>query len=167
LGGFERFANTPEGSEALAGFCTRTGGELIVMEASGRYEQLAFLTLWRLGQSCAITNALAVRDFAKAMGRFEETDRIDAEVIARFGAAKPLVANSAAERGSEVTLAARLRQITSDTTIQKQRLSSAHDSFMRDSMLEIIASIATIIKTYPLSVVGQCDQSDSRSPSFG
>jgi hypothetical protein len=36
-----------------------------------------------------------------AMGRFEETDRIDAEVIARFGAAKPLVANSAAEQGSE------------------------------------------------------------------
>jgi hypothetical protein len=65
-----------------------------------------------------------------------------------------------------VTLATRLRQITSDTTIQKQRLSSAHDSFMRDSMLKIIASIATIIKTYPLSVVGQFDQSDSRSPSF-
>jgi hypothetical protein len=50
-GGFERFANTPEGIEPLAGFCTHTGGELIVMETSGRYEQLAFLILRPLPNS--------------------------------------------------------------------------------------------------------------------
>jgi transposase len=162
-GQFERFANTPDGIRALARFCTQAGVQLVVMEASGRYEQLAFLTLWGLGQPCTITNARAVRDFAKAMGHFEKTDRIDAEVIARYGAAKPLVptAPPSEDQQKMAALVARLRQITSDTTIQKQRLSSAHDAGMRDSLLEvitllkrqskaIIASIAAMIETDPL-----------------
>lgn len=162
-GEFRRFANAPEGIEALACFCQAAGVDLVVMEASGRYEQHAFLALWALGQPCAITNAKAVRNFAKAMGHFEKTDRIDAEVIARYGAVKPLAPTPppSDDQQKMAALVARLRQITSDTTIQKQRLSSAGDTMMRDSLIEVIAllkhqskaiitSIAAMIETDPL-----------------
>jgi transposase len=68
----------------------------------------------------------------------EKTDRIDAEVIAKFGGAKPFVPTppKSEDQQKMVTRVAKLRQITSDTTIQKQRLSSAHDSFMRTTYLK-------------------------------
>jgi transposase len=162
-GAVKRFSNTPDGVKALAAFCRATGVELVVMEASGGYEQLVFLTLWGLGQPCAITNARAVRDFAKAMGQLEKTDKIDAEMIAKFGAAKPLAPTPPPSEDQQkmAALVARLRQITSDTTIQKQRLSSARDAVMRDGLIEviallkrqskaIIASIAAMIETDPV-----------------
>ena len=94
-GCFERFANTADGVVALSAFCREAGVELVVMEASGGYEQPAFHALWGLGLPCAIANARAVRDFspwlkfilsarpagsrrARGMGAFEKTDRIDA-----------------------------------------------------------------------------------------
>jgi transposase len=162
-GAFKRFSNTPDGVKALAAFCRMAGVELVVMEASGGYEQLVFLTLWGLGQPCAITNARAVRDFAKAMGQLEKTDKIDAEMIAKFGAAKPLAPTPPPSEDQQkmAALVARLRQITSDTTIQKQRLASARDAVMRDGLIEviallkrqskaIIASIAAMIETDPV-----------------
>jgi transposase len=178
-GAFKRFSNTPDGVKALAAFCRAAGVELVVMEASGGYEQLVFLTLWGLGQPCAITNARAVRDFdrkvevyperlqgsrrAKAMGQLEKTDKIDAEMIAKFGAAKPLAPTlpPSEDQQKMAALVARLRQITSDTTIQKQRLASARDAVMRDGLIEviallkrqskaIIASIAAMIETDPV-----------------
>jgi transposase len=162
-GGFKRFANTPFGVEKLAAFCGNAGVDLVVMEASGRYEQLAFLGLWRLGLPCAITNPRAVRDFAKAMGQLEKTDRIDAEMIARFASAKPLAPTPppGEDQQKMAALVARLRQITSDITLQKQRLASARDDGMRDDLTEIltllkrqskaaVARIAALIEADPV-----------------
>lgn len=59
---------------------------LAVMEASGGYERLAHRLLTAHGLPAAIVNAKRVRDFAKASGRLAKTDRVDAEVIARYGA---------------------------------------------------------------------------------
>lgn len=58
------------------------------MESSDGLEQDAFLALWQAGRPCALTNPRAVRRFVEAMGRLEKTDRIDAEVIALFAAAR-------------------------------------------------------------------------------
>jgi transposase len=140
-GAYQRFANSAEGIAGLAAFCRDAGVELVAMEASGHYEQLAFLTLWQLGLPCAITNARAVRDFARAMGLLEKTDRIDAEVIARFAIAKPLAPTPPPSQNQRKmnALVARMRQVTSDLTIQKQRLSSLGEGFARDQIVELIA----------------------------
>ena len=89
---FKRFANSAAGIAALAAFCRDHGVTLVVMEASGGYEQVAYLALWAEGIPCALANPRAVRHFAEAMGYLEKTDRIDAEVIARFAIAKHLTA---------------------------------------------------------------------------
>lgn len=137
----ERFANTPEGIAALADFCREHGVVLVVMEASGGVEQEAFLALWRQGLPCAIVNPAAVRHFAMAMGYLEKTDRIDAAMIARFAEAKRIEPTPPPSQDQRklTALAARMRQVSSDLGVQKQRLASTRDEVARSSLREAIA----------------------------
>src|SRR6187399_3176442 len=83
-GHHQRFANTPEGIAQLARLCRSHAAELVVMEASGGVERLAYALLWEQGLAAALVNPRGVRDYARAMGHLEKTDRIDARVIAGF-----------------------------------------------------------------------------------
>ena len=138
---YERFANTADGVAALADACHAAGVDLVVMEASGGFERAAFLSLWQRDLPSAITNARAVRDFAKAMGHLEKTDRLDARMIAEYAAAKRIVPGTPPSEDQRRinALSARMRQIASDITVQKQRLSSARDTATRSDLAEIIA----------------------------
>lgn len=161
--GHRRFANTAEGVAELGPWCRAHNAGLVVMEASGGIEQPAFLTLWQLGQPCAIANARSVRKFAEAMGYLEKTDRIDAMMIARFADAKRMVATPPPSAGQQQlsAMAVRLRQVTTDLGVQKQRLHSARDPIARESIKEAItfftaqakklaAAIASLIDIDPL-----------------
>src|SRR6478609_5740363 len=163
--GHRRFANTGEGVAELGAYCRTHNAALVVMEASGGIEQPAYLALWQDGQPCAIANARSVRKFAEAMGYLEKTDRIDAMMIARFADAKRMVAMPppSADQQRLTALATRLRQVTTDLGIQKQRLHSARDPFARQSIQEaitfftaqadtLVAEIASLIDVDPLWV---------------
>ena len=162
-GVFQRFSNDESGVAALGDFCREHGVELVVFEASGGVEQAAFLTLWKQGQPCAIANPKAVRRFAEAMGFLEKTDRIDAEMIARFAQAKRMAPTPppSEEQRKLTALAARLRQVTRDLSNQKRRLHSAREPLARASLQEAIAfftrqakalagEIAALIQVDPL-----------------
>ncbi len=160
---YRRFANTAEGMVALAGFCREHRAALVVMEASGGVEQEAFLALSRHGLLCAIANPAAVRHFARAMGYLEKTDRIDAAMIAGFAKAKRIEPTPPPSQDQQklVALATRLRQVSADLGVQKQRLASTRDDRARDSLHEAIsfftrqaktlaAEIAALVQTDPL-----------------
>ena len=160
---FKRFANSAAGIAALAAFCRDHGVTLVVMEASGGYEQVAYLALWAEGIPCALANPRAVRHFAEAMGYLEKTDRIDAEVIARFAIAKHLTAAPppSVEQKKLSALATRLRQVTLDLANQKRRLHATREPCALASLHEAIAfftrqakalaaEIAALIKADPL-----------------
>jgi transposase len=160
---YQRFANSPDGVTALAGFCREHDVELVVMEASGGFEQPAFLALWQQGQPCAIANPGSVRHFAKAMGYLEKTDRIDASTIAGYAEAKRLKPTPPPSRDQQklTALAARLRQVTGDLSVQKQRLHFTRDEQVLVSLREAIAfftrqakalaaEIAALVETDPL-----------------
>jgi transposase len=160
---FKRFANSAAGIAALAAFCRDHGVTLVVMEASGGYEQVAYLALWAEGIPCALANPRAVRHFAEAMGYLEKTDRIDAEVIARFAVAKHLTAAPppSVEQKKLSALATRLRQVTLDLANQKRRLHATREPCALASLHEAIAfftrqakalaaEIAALIKADPL-----------------
>jgi transposase len=135
------FDNDGAGIAALVAFCRKHQAELVVMEATGGYERKAFLLLWAQGLPCAVTNVRNVRQYAEAMGVLEKTDRIDASIIARFARAKdlqPTPLPSAAQLRLKA-LVARLRQVTDDLTVQKQRRSSLLDN------AEMLASIDEVI----------------------
>ena len=135
------FRNDRAGIAALAAFCRQQRVELVAMEATGGYERRAFLLLWEEGLPCAITNARNVRQYAEAMGALEKTDEIDASIIARFARARdlrPTQLPSPAQQRIKA-LVARLRQVTDDLTVQKQRRSSLLDN------AEMLASIDEVI----------------------
>lgn len=74
-------------SEGLAALIARLQGErtqLIVLEATGGFEQVVAASLAGAGLPVMVINPRQIRDFARAMGRLAKNDRIDAEVIALF-----------------------------------------------------------------------------------
>ena len=136
------FNNDAAGIAELAAFCSEHAVTLVVMEASGGYERRAFVELWERGISCALTNPRNVRRYAEAMGILEKTDRIDSSVIARFADAKNLAPTPLPSQAQQrlKALVARLRQVTDDLTVQKQRRASLLDNTeMRSSIDEVIA----------------------------
>lgn len=148
------FDNDGAGIAALVAFCRKHQAELVVMEATGGYERKAFLLLWAQGLPCAVTNARNVRQYAEAMGVMEKTDRIDASIIARFARAKdlqPTPLPSAAQLRLKA-LVARLRQVTDDLTVQKQRRSSLLDNAQ---MLASIDEVIVLLKRQSRTLEGE------------
>ena len=124
------------------------------MEASGGYERRAFLELWHAGLACALTNPRSVRRYAEAMGVLEKTDRIDAGVIARFAAAKNLAPTPLPSLAQQrlKALVARLRQVTDDLIVQKQRRSGLLDN---PEMLTSIDEVIALLKRQSRSLEGE------------
>jgi transposase len=60
------------------------GPTLIVLEATGGYELLGVAALAAAALPVVVVNPRQVRDFAKATGQLAKTDRIDADILARF-----------------------------------------------------------------------------------
>jgi transposase len=151
---FERFANTPEGIGQLADFVRTGAAALVVMEASGGVERLAFQLLWEEGIACALVNPRSVRDFARAMGHLEKTDRIDAKVIAHFAATKNIKPSPlpSAQQQHLSALSARMRQVTSDLTVQKQRLHSVQSEVAREGIVELIAVLKRQSKALAVAI---------------
>lgn len=82
-----RVANDDAGVALLVATLVAHKVRLVVIEATGRYHRRAAAALLQAGVNAAVVNPQQVRAFARAAGRLEKTDRIDAEVLARFGRA--------------------------------------------------------------------------------
>ena len=71
--------------DKLIGNITNPQQTIVVMEATGGYENLLISLLARHHIAFAVVNPLRVKNFAKGIGRDAKTDAIDAGVIARYG----------------------------------------------------------------------------------
>jgi transposase len=148
------FDNDTAGIAELAALCREHAITLVVMEASGGYERRAFVELWEKGISCALTNPRNVRRYAEAMGILEKTDRIDSSIIARFADAKNLAPTPLPSQAQQrlKALVARLRQVTDDLTVQKQRRASLLDN---PEMLASLDEVIALLKRQSRSLEGE------------
>lgn len=78
---------TPAGLSALVQRVGALRPERIVLEATGGYEVVVAAALASSQLPVVIVNPRQVRDFARATGQLAKTDRIDAQVLARFAEA--------------------------------------------------------------------------------
>jgi len=78
--------NDVQGREELGKWLAGREVELVVVEASGGYEAAIASELVEREIAVAVVNPTRVRAFARAEGQLAKTDKIDAGVIARFGA---------------------------------------------------------------------------------
>ena len=123
-----RFSNDPEGIRTLADLLLKHQPALIVLEATGGYEQAAFRCLSASQLSVAIVNPRRVRDFARANGRLAKTDRIDAYNLAHFAQVVRPHSHPASTEAQQslVGMIARRRQLHRMITAEKNRLRNAH-----------------------------------------
>lgn len=75
-----------DGVDALVDQLVELHPERVVVEATGRLEVALLAALAAAGLPAVRVNPRQVRDFARATGQFAKTDRLDAQVLARFGA---------------------------------------------------------------------------------
>jgi transposase len=96
---------------------------LVVMEASGGYEVPVAAVLAAAGVAVAIVNPRQVRHFARATGVLAKTDRLDAAVLAHFGALvqpEPRALPDA-DQVALLELVQRRRQLVDMLVAEKQR----------------------------------------------
>lgn len=122
--------------------------ELVVVEASGGYEAALVSELVARGQEVAVVNPTRVRAFARAEGILAKTDKIEARVIARFGATmKPAArARRAEEQMALHDQISRRRQLVAMLTAEKNRRQTASTA-MKAQIASHIAWLEAEIKT--------------------
>ena len=83
-----RFSNERSGHVALVRWLKTSQAPMqLICEASGGYEQALSESLAEEHVAITLVQALRVRHYARAAGILAKTDRIDARVLAAFGAA--------------------------------------------------------------------------------
>jgi len=127
----QSFPNDEAGHAAFVQSLSTQEVALVVLEATGGYEQDCALALASAGLAVSVINPRQARDFARATGKLAKTDRLDAIALAEFAALlhsqghvpRPL----ATEQQRELTaLVVRRRQIIAMLVAERQRLSVAH-----------------------------------------
>lgn len=133
-------ANDPAGVARVVATLLPLRPRVVVVEATGGLETPLVAALWAKGVPVVAVNPRQVRDFAKGVGRLAKNDRVDADVLARFGeAVKPEVRPPAsAEQQAFDDLFTRRRQLVDMRTMEVNRLSACADKRVRRSLEEHI-----------------------------
>jgi transposase len=129
------FSTEPLGLAELIAACQTQPVALLVLEATGGYEAPVVAALAAAQLPLAVVNPRPVRDFAKALGRLAKTDRIDAPVLALFGARvrpepRPLPEPATQELQALLT---RRRQLLEMLPAERQRRPMAQGRVVRRS----------------------------------
>jgi transposase len=157
-----RTTNTAEGISELVGQLGDRRPTLIVLEATGGFEGTLAAHLAAAGLAVAIVNPRQVRAFAKSLGRLAKTDRLDAQVLARFAeAVRPeprALPDEAAQRLS--ALCARRRQLVEMLTAEQNRLGranpavrpgiAAHIRWLRQQLADVDRDLGAIVRASPI-----------------
>ena len=137
-------------------------GDFVILEATGGLEMPVASALAAAGRSVAIVNPRQVRDFARATGKLAKTDRLDAEVLARFGeAVRPQPRRLADEQAQALeALVTRRRQLVEMLTAEKNRRANApkvlhrsideHIRWLEKRLSGLDDELAELIRVTPL-----------------
>lgn len=155
---------TPKGLAALADRLAALDPALIVMEASGGYERVCADSLAGAGLVVAVVNPRHTRRFAESTGKLAKTDRIDAQMIARYGQCiNPAHRHSPDQAHAKLTaLVARRQQLMAMAIMEKQRCDPAlihpvllpdlkrHLRLLEKQCAALQVKIEAIIASHPL-----------------
>jgi transposase len=156
-----RVSNDEAGVEELLDRVEKLEPQLIVVEATGGYEQLAVQTMLLKSLPVAVANPTRVRALSKATGKLAKTDVIDARLIAEY-AFKIQPAAQAPKEANEIRLKAlvtRREQLVEMRTAEQNRLGTApncmrtdirdHIEWMGGRITELEAQINELLDRLP------------------
>lgn len=139
--GVEQVANEDRGIARLVQRWQSAPPTLVVVEATGGYELGVVGALGAAAIPVVVVNPRQVRDFARATGQLAKTDRIDAQVLARFAArVRPAVRPLATETQLALdAVVSRRRQLREMLTAEQTRLALPGPRAVRQSLRKHIA----------------------------
>ena len=162
-GAVRTFANDAAGISQLTERLLEHQPALVVIEATGGLERGVADALRHAGLPVVRVNPRRVRAYAQALGLSAKTDRLDAQVIARFGkaAADRLIAAAPPEAAQEQLqgFLERRQQLTDMLTAEKNRLTTApaalrpslqeHVEWLQQRLKELDRQVETCLKQQP------------------
>jgi transposase len=139
----QHFNNDRDGIEHCLNVLKPLKPDLIVMEPTGGYEQALRCELQAAGLPVAVVNARRIREFARACGLLAKTDKLDAQVIARFAAVLQPPAQEALDQQTQAmkALVARRHQLIQTRTAEFNRMEHAHDKAVMRSIRAVLKTI--------------------------
>jgi len=116
--------------------------QMIVVEATGGYEEALVLAMYAAGLPVALVSPQRVRQYAKARGLLAKTDSLDAQNLAEYGKnIQPRLFVAKSEEGRHLSaLLGRRRQLEDMHKAEKNRLRTAHAE-MKSSLQTVIACL--------------------------
>ena len=160
-----RTPTSPRAVSHLTARLVELGPALIVLEATGGYEQPVVAALSAAELPVSVVEPARVRHFARAVGLLAKTDRIDAQVLAQFAeqvrpAVRPLP--DAAQR-ELMLLVQRRRQLLEMLAAEEQRLEqqaffprspitgslAAHVAYLRQQLADTEQGLTQHLATHP------------------
>lgn len=139
----KQFDNDPSGHDKLIGQLRRLHPKMIVLEATGGYEERLVLALHDAHLPVALVNPRRVRNFARALGISAKTDKLDARVLAQFGesvALEPMAPPTEEQRLLRALMTSRA-QLKRDLVAEKNRLELTTEPFVRDVIERVCAAL--------------------------
>jgi len=135
----EQVENSKKGIASLVGKLRQISPTLIVVEATGGYEEALVLGLFEAGLPVALVSPQRVRQYARARGILAKTDEIDAHNLADFGKnIRPRLFVAKTEDGRRLSgLITRRRQVEEMLKSEKNRRRTVNP--------ELLSSIETIV----------------------
>jgi transposase len=76
--------NNEDGIASLTAHLQALNPQIVLLEATGGYELPVAYALYEAGLPVVIMNPKPVRHFAKALGKLAKTDKLDAQILARY-----------------------------------------------------------------------------------
>jgi transposase len=123
----ERIAYSAEALQTLLSRLQALPAVQVLVEATGGLETQLLAELWAAHIAVTRLNPQRVREFAKASGRLAKTDRLDARLLAQFGAALQPGSTPLPDADGQLlaALVTRRRQLVDMRTMESNRRLSA------------------------------------------
>ncbi len=128
---------------ALARRLLEPSPALVALGAAGGLRNRVAAELVAVGLPAAVVNPRQVREFARAAGRLAKTDRIDAEMIARFAEAlrPPVRPLGNAASAALKALVARRRELVAMRVAERNRLGATDTERVRQSISAVLDTL--------------------------
>lgn len=139
----QHFDNDREGIKHCLNVLKSLEPDLVVMEPTGGYEYALRCQLQTAGLPVAVVNARRIREFARACGLLAKTDKLDAQVIARFAATLQPPAQEALDQRTQAmkALIARRHQLVQMRTAELNRMEHAHVKAVTQTIQAVLKTI--------------------------
>jgi len=145
--------HVPNTTSGLRDLIVRLGQltvQTIIIESTGCYSQLAADRLSEAGHAVALVQPGRVRHFAKSQGILAKTDRIDAQIIAQYGAKTDhlrMYQPPSKDLKKLRALVDRRDQLVEDHVREANRLEACQDQAMATHMRRSMASLRKRIQS--------------------